>query len=91
MSKQAIAQMMQSASQDKTLQQQLEQAGGLAEVVNIGAEKGYQFTEEDVQAFLLEHGINFDDSEEGELSEAVLETVAGGMVINWWSPRFRGW
>ena len=91
MSKEAIAQMMQAAGQDESLQHQLEQAGGLAEVVKIGAEKGYQFTESEVQAFLTEHGITFEDSEEGELSEEALEAVAGGMVWPLWPPRFRGW
>ncbi|NMG07825.1 Nif11-like leader peptide family natural product precursor [Brasilonema sp. UFV-L1] len=90
MSKEAISQMMQSASENPTLQHQLEQAGGLAEVVKIGAEKGYQFTEEEVQAFLSERGVNFEDSTEGELSEETLETVAGGFIVGW-ALRFRDW
>jgi predicted ribosomally synthesized peptide with nif11-like leader len=90
MSKESVEQLMQAAGLDPALQKKLEGAEGFAEVMRIGAEKGYQFTEEEVQAFLSERGVTFEDSAEGELSEEALETVAGGMVIQWW-PRIRGW
>jgi predicted ribosomally synthesized peptide with nif11-like leader len=78
MSKEAVDRMMQAAGADATLQQQLESAGGFAEVVQIGADKGYQFTAEDAQVFLRERGIPIGDSGDGELSEEALEAVAGG-------------
>lgn len=61
---------------------ELEEAEGLAEVVEIGAERGYQFTEQDVQNFLSEKGIALPDSDEGELSEEALEAVSGGWFQN---------
>jgi predicted ribosomally synthesized peptide with nif11-like leader len=78
MSKEAIDRMMQSAGSDAALQQKLEAAGGFAEVVQIGADKGYQFTEEDARVFLHERGIPIGGSADGELSEEALEAVAGG-------------
>jgi predicted ribosomally synthesized peptide with nif11-like leader len=89
MSKEAVEQMMKSAGDDLVLQQQLETANGFAEVVQIGAEKGYQFTEADAQALLRERGIPTGDSADGELSEEALETVAGGFIYDGW--RRRGW
>lgn len=93
MSKEAIAQMMQSATQDQPLQQKLEGASGLAEVVKIGGEKDYQFTEDEMQAFLSEHGVPLGDSAEGELSEEGLDAVAGGCIQPSISSllRIRGW
>ena len=89
MSKEAVNRMIQAAGEDVALQKKLEDAQGLAEIVQIGAEKRYQFTEDELQAFLSERGLTFEDSAEGELSEEALETVSGGMVI--WPPRIRGW
>ncbi len=80
MSKEAIEQMFQSAGDDPDLQHQLETAGGFAQVVEIGAEKGYQFTEQDAQAFLNDRGLG--TSVEGELSDEALEAVAGGWFQN---------
>lgn len=88
MSKEAIEQMFQAASQDVTLQQQLENAPGYAEAVKIGADHGYQFTEEEAKAFLTERGIL--EGSEGELSDNALEAVAGGWFDNW-RVRIGGW
>ena len=82
MSKEAVEQFMQAASQDAALQQKLEDAQGFVEVVQIGAQKGYQFTEDEVQAFLRERGIPIEESAEGELSEEALDAVAGGLFEN---------
>ncbi|WP_169218733.1 Nif11-like leader peptide family natural product precursor [Brasilonema sp. UFV-L1] len=82
MSKESVEQFMQAAGLDAALQKKLEAAEGFAEVVEIGAEKGYQFTEEEVQAFLSERGITLEESQEGELSEAALDAVAGGWFEN---------
>jgi predicted ribosomally synthesized peptide with nif11-like leader len=82
MSKEAVDRMMQAASEDSALQQKLEAAEGFAQVVQIGAEKGYQFTEEELQSVLTERGMPSAESTEGELSEEALEAVAGGWFEN---------
>lgn len=82
MSKESVEQLMQAAGLDPALQAQLEAAEGFAEVVKIGAEKGYQFTEQEVQAFLKQSGVPLDESPDGELSEAALDAVAGGWFEN---------
>lgn len=82
MSKEAIQQLFQYANEDVALQQRLEKASGYAEAVHIGAENGYNFTEEEAQAFLAEHGV-ISEGREGELSEEALEAVAGGWFDNW--------
>ena len=82
MSKESVEQLMQAAGLDAALQKKLEAAEGFAEVVEIGAEKGYQFTEQEVQAFLSERGITLAESQEGELSEEALDAVAGGWFEN---------
>jgi predicted ribosomally synthesized peptide with nif11-like leader len=90
MSKEAVEQMMQAASQDESLQQRLTEAVGFEEVVQIGAEKGYQFTPEELQMTIAERGISVTDADSDELSEEALEAVAGGCIGPWY-PRFRGW
>ncbi|WP_156481566.1 MULTISPECIES: Nif11-like leader peptide family natural product precursor [unclassified Anabaena] len=99
MSKESVARMIETAGEDLALQKKLEAAQGFAEVVQIGAEKGYQFTEKDVQAFMTERGINIIDIVDGqgeELSEEMLDAVAGG---SFWDGKWtdnvrinlRGW
>ena len=93
MSKEAVDRMIQAAGADVALQQELATAPGFAEVVQIGTQKGYEFTEEDARVFLHERGIPIGDSADGELSEEALEAVAGGS-IGWGSewPRIpKGW
>jgi predicted ribosomally synthesized peptide with nif11-like leader len=96
MSKEAAEQMLRTAMSDKELQQRLEAANGFADVVQIGASIGYQFTTEELQTVMAERGIPIGD--EGELSEEALEAVAGGSWIDdvgRWTDnvdlRFRGW
>lgn len=96
MSKEAVEQMIQAAEEDVALQKKLEAAEGFTEVVQIGAEKGYQFTENELQAFMTERGITLKESQEGELSEEALDAVAGG---SFWDGKWtdnvrinlRGW
>lgn len=59
----------------KSLQQT---AGGdlLSQAVNLGAEHGYEFTEEEMRDELQQ--ISISTVEEGELSDEQLEAVAGG-------------
>lgn len=90
MSKEAIEQLFQAASNDPTLQQQLENAAGYAEAVKIGADHGFSFTEDEAKAFFSEHGLL--EGPDGELSDSALEAVAGGWFDNWRvNVRFRGW
>lgn len=93
MSKQAVGEMMAAAANDVALQQKIETADGFAQVVEIGAENGYEFTEVELQALLRERGIPSGDSADGELSEEALEAVAGGFIIGRYFDRqkFRGW
>lgn len=78
MSKEAVEQMMKAVGNDLVLQQKIETADGFAQVVEIGAENGYEFTEAELQALLRERGIPSGDSGHGELSEEALEAFAGG-------------
>ncbi len=91
MSKQAVEQLLETAAKNTALQQQLEAAGGFAKVVQIGAEQGYQFTEEDARIFLSERGISIDGNADGELSEEALEAVAGGRIDITIRIRINGW
>ena len=88
MSKEAIEQLFQAANEDAALQQKLESADGYAEAVKIGADNGFNFTEDEAQAFLAERGVL--EGPEGELSEEALEAVAGGWFDNW-RVRISGW
>ncbi|ARV62834.1 hypothetical protein BZZ01_03560 [Nostocales cyanobacterium HT-58-2] len=45
--------------------------------VELGKEKGYSFTLEEAQAYIDE--INANNVPQGELSDELLESVAGGM------------
>lgn len=96
MSIEAVNSLIQAAGEDTALQQKLEAAQGFADVVKIGAEKGYQFTEQEVQAFLIQSGITLEGMQGGELSEDLLDAVAGG---SFWDGKWtdnvrinlRGW
>ncbi|NMG07824.1 Nif11-like leader peptide family natural product precursor [Brasilonema sp. UFV-L1] len=96
MSIEAVDSLIQAAGKDVALQQKLEAAQGFAEVVQIGTEKGYQFTEEEVQAFLRESGITLEGIQQEELSEEALDAVAGGSIWDGkWTDNvrinIRGW
>ena len=78
MSKEAFEQMFLAASEDPNLLQKLENASEYTEAVSIGAENGFNFTEEEAQAFLNEQGLM--EVEQGELSDEDLEAVAGGFI-----------
>ena len=96
MSKEAVDNMIQAAREDVALQKKLEDAQGFVEVVQIGADNGYQFTEDEVQAFMAERGITIGESEQGELSEEALDAVAGGSIWDGkWTDNvrinLRGW
>jgi predicted ribosomally synthesized peptide with nif11-like leader len=89
MSKEAVEQMFQAAATDTALQQMLESADGYAAAVAIGAENGFNFTEEEAQAVLSERGLI--EGLEGELSDEALEAVAGGWGFTITVRGLRGW
>ncbi|MFN6565698.1 Nif11-like leader peptide family natural product precursor [Dendronalium sp. ChiSLP03b] len=64
--------------QNAELQQQIKEAANLAEaikiIVNVGAQKGYSFTQESIVQVVSKLML-----EERELSETDLLTVAGGL------------
>jgi predicted ribosomally synthesized peptide with nif11-like leader len=82
MSKSAIEQLFIAANDNVDLQQQLKTVNGITEAVKLGAENGYSFTEEEVKGFLTEHAMASQAGADGELSEADLEAVAGGLFDN---------
>ncbi|GCL37704.1 protein of unknown function, nitrogen fixation [Sphaerospermopsis reniformis] len=78
MSKEAVEKLFMAASENPDLMAKLESADSYAEAVSIGAENGFNFTEEEAELFLAEYGL--DKGLNGELSEEDLEAVAGGAV-----------
>jgi predicted ribosomally synthesized peptide with nif11-like leader len=70
----SIEQFFQEVSQDPTLQQQLQslenREARLNKMVELGQEKGYNFTSIEVEQWL--------QSRSKELSDSELESVAGG-------------
>lgn len=93
MSRESVESMMEAASQDETLQQKIASAGSFGEVVQIGSDNGYSFTQEELQIVLAERGISVTgDSESEELSDEALEAVAGGLLDGWnINIRWGGW
>ncbi|WP_424099482.1 Nif11-like leader peptide family RiPP precursor [Moorena producens] len=63
--------LMKEVEANETLRQQFESAGSLADMVKIAIDQGYQVTAEEVEA-----GLTYFE-QEGELSDAELEAVAG--------------
>ena len=87
MSKANLEQLRQEVEQDSALQERLNQAQNneslIALVTEIGQEKGYSFTRQEVEEYLNEMNIS-----QQELSEEQLEAIAGGkrggiQVISW--------
>jgi len=77
MSKANLEQFYQEVLKDQALQERFRTVAGSDSVaalaVELGQEKGYSFTAEEVQAYLDE--MNASDQ---ELSDELLEAVAGG-------------
>jgi predicted ribosomally synthesized peptide with nif11-like leader len=78
----AIEQLFIAANDNVDLQQQLKTVSGVTEAVKVGADNGYNFTEDEIKSFLTEHAMASEAGADGELSEADLETVAGGLFDN---------
>ncbi|AOY84084.1 Nif11-like leader peptide family RiPP precursor [Moorena producens JHB] len=63
--------LLKEVEANETLRQQFESAGSVADMVKIAMDQGYQVTAEEVEA-----GLTYFE-QEGELSDAELEAVAG--------------
>lgn len=74
MSKQKAREFFNISKNDETLQESLKAANSSAKVVQIAAEKGYEFTESELQAVMQEAVA------EDELSEEDLYAIAGGLA-----------
>ena len=70
MSKEAVKEFYKVLQSDEALQQNVKAADSSTKVINIAAEKGYDFTELELEAFMQE-AIAAD----GELSEEALEAA----------------
>jgi predicted ribosomally synthesized peptide with nif11-like leader len=75
MSKETVRAFFKVAENDKALEERIKTADSSTNVVQIAAEKGYEFTELELLAFMQEAV-----AADGELSEEVLAAVAGGLV-----------
>ncbi|ARV57834.1 hypothetical protein BZZ01_03570 [Nostocales cyanobacterium HT-58-2] len=80
MSRANVEKFYQEFLKDPALQEQLKTAtdrnSTAALAVELGKEKGYSFTLEEAQAYIDEINANLP---QGELSDELLESVAGGM------------
>ncbi len=72
MSKQAVREFYKVLQSDKALEEKIKSADSTASVIKIAAEKGYEFTELELEVFMQETVAV------GELSEEELQAVAGG-------------
>ena len=71
MSTEKIHALMKAAEADAKLADTLKHAGGLDQLVQIGAQRGYLFTQDELKAY-------FESLPSEALDEQELESVAGG-------------
>jgi predicted ribosomally synthesized peptide with nif11-like leader len=74
MAKETVARLLEAAKNDEALRHRLEDAQSASEVVEIGAELGFEFSAEELQDALDE----LRQASEAELPEEELQKVAGG-------------
>ncbi len=72
MSIESVKEFYELLQSDETLQERVKAADDSATVVQIASEKGYKFTEQELERAMQEAIV------EGELSERELAAVAGG-------------
>lgn len=68
--------LLQKAKDDEGLRTKLTEAGSAAEIVAVGAEAGFSFTEADVDA------AHKEKMSSGEVSQEDLDNVSGGTIIS---------
>lgn len=72
MSKEKATEFYEVSKNDEALQEKLKATNNLASIIEIASEKGYKFTESELQAVMQEAVA------EDELSEEDLYAIAGG-------------
>ncbi|MCC5645538.1 Nif11-like leader peptide family natural product precursor [Nostoc sp. CHAB 5824] len=77
MSNQSVYSFFSQFEQDSTLKQQVQTATNKEDLLRIAQESGYNFTAEDIKAFV-------EKNESDELDEEELEAVAGGGLKQIW-------
>ena len=82
MSQATVLKFIESDKVDNSLRSQLEAATNSAQLKEIAVQKGYDFTEQEMLTVLQKQGI-LTITEDEDLSEKELETVAGG------KPKFK--
>ena len=75
MSSESLSQFLSAVSSEAALQQKLAAVTDSVHFVKMAQESGYNFTLEDLQAYITQHNNS-------ELSEDELEAVAGGQGLN---------
>ena len=93
MSKANLEQLRQEVAQDPALQERLNQAQDneslIATVTELGQEKGYSFTRQEVEEYIDEMNTS-----EQEISEEQLEAIAGGAaktdILDWKCRKIAG-
>ncbi|MCU0537092.1 MAG: Nif11-like leader peptide family natural product precursor [Hydrococcus sp. Prado102] len=88
MSKANLEQLRQEVAQNPALQERLSQAKNheslIALVTELGQEKGYSFTRQEVEEY-----INEMNSSQQEITEEQLEAIAGGAAQKDWFDAYR--
>ncbi|MEH1910897.1 MAG: Nif11-like leader peptide family natural product precursor [Nostoc sp.] len=77
MSNQSVYSFFSQVEQDSTLKQQVKATTNKDDLLRIAQESGYNFTAEDIKAFV-------EKNESDELDEEELEAVAGGGIKQIW-------
>ena len=72
---------MKEVDNNQAWKKELEAINTPDDIVRYAADKGYEFTEKDLVAVIQEQ--QQETSVEGEISDEVLESVAGGLFDNW--------
>lgn len=89
MSQASVLEFVEVAKVDDTLRSQLEATTNPAQLKEIAAQKGYDFTEEEMITAFQEQGLLV-ITEEKSLSESELEAVAGAGPGDRWSGELYG-
>lgn len=75
MSTQSLHQFLDKAKKDSSLKQRLADASNPKEVITLGKQWGYNFSEQDMQQATKER------MKSGEVSQDDLENVSGGTIL----------
>lgn len=70
-----LKKFLEKANQDEAIQTQLKEAQNYSDIVKIGKENNYNFTEDDIKQ------LKEEQTKSGALSEEDLNKVSGGTLI----------